>query len=64
VLQVDLDALSDTYRSEQLQYYLGTSQWCDVHPSQLLGPGAVFKEFDLHKVTIEELKVRLRPSGG
>jgi hypothetical protein len=32
-------------------------QWCDVHPSQLLGPGTPFKSYDLGKVTIEQIKV-------
>jgi hypothetical protein len=58
--QVELDCLSDSFRKEQREYYLQTSQWCDVHPSQLLGPGTAFKSYDLGKVTIEELKVRRR----
>ena len=56
--QVDLDCLSDSFRTEQREYYLSTAQWADVHPSQLLGPGSPFKSYDLNKVTVEELKVR------
>lgn len=57
--QVDMDCLSDAYRKEQHDYYLSTSAWANVHPSQLLGPGSCFKQYDLHTVTLDELKVRL-----
>lgn len=55
--QVDLDCLSDAYRKEQHDYYLNTSAWGNVHPSQLMGPGVCFKKFDLLTVTLDELKV-------
>ncbi|GAX82177.1 hypothetical protein CEUSTIGMA_g9605.t1 [Chlamydomonas eustigma] len=54
--QVDLDVLSDSYRQEQREYYLSTSQWTDTHPQQLLGPASCFKRYDLHTLTLEELK--------
>ncbi|KAF6257552.1 protein arginine N-methyltransferase [Scenedesmus sp. NREL 46B-D3] len=57
--QVDLDCLSEAYRSEQKEYYMSTSAWGNVHPSQLMGPGACFKKYDLHTVTIDELKADL-----
>jgi hypothetical protein len=56
-VQVDLDVLSESYRCEQKEYYLATSAWADVHPSQLLGPGVCFKKYDLLTITIDELKV-------
>jgi hypothetical protein len=37
---------------------MSTSAWGNVHPSQLMGPGTCFKKYDLHTVTIDELKVR------
>jgi hypothetical protein len=55
--QVDLDCLSEAYRSEQRDYYLNTSAWAEVHPAQLLGPGTLVKSYDLNKVTLDELKV-------
>lgn len=55
--QVDLDCLSDAYRTEQREYYLNTSAWAEVHPVQLLGPGVLLKSYDLNTVTLEELKV-------
>jgi protein arginine N-methyltransferase 1 len=58
-MQVDLDCLSESYRTEQKEYYMSTSAWGNVHPSQLMGPGVCFKKYDLHTVTIDELKVRL-----
>lgn len=55
--QVDLDCLSDAYRTEQREYYMNTSAWAEVHPAQLLGPGVLLKSYDLNTVTLEELKV-------
>lgn len=65
--QVDLDCLSDAYRTEQREYYLNTSAWAEVHPAQLLGPGVLLKSYDLNTVTLEELKVGVwgrRPGRG
>lgn len=56
-VQVDLDCLSEAYRTEQREYYLNTSAWAEVHPAQLLGPGTLIKSYDLNKVTLDELKV-------
>jgi protein arginine N-methyltransferase 1 len=55
--KVDLDCLSDSYRTEQREYYLNTSAWAEVHPMQLLGPGTLIKSYDLNTVTLEELQV-------
>lgn len=57
---VNMDCLSEPFRAEQKDYYLHTSQWTDVHPSQLLGPPAIFKRMDLLNVSVDELKVQLR----
>lgn len=54
--QVDLDVLGENYRKEQKDYYMHTSQWTDTHPQQLLGPPSCFKKYDLHTLTLEELK--------
>jgi hypothetical protein len=35
---------------------INNSAWTDIHPSQLLGPPAVFKKYDLLKVTVDELQ--------
>lgn len=56
---VDLACLSEDYRKEQRQYYSCTSAWTDIHPSQMLGPPALVKAYDLLKVTVEELKAPL-----
>jgi len=44
----------------QSDYYTATAAWSDVHPSQLAGPGACFKEYDLLTVTLDELKAPLQ----
>jgi protein arginine N-methyltransferase 1 len=56
--QVELDCLSESFRKEQNEYYLHTAQWTDTHPQQMLGSPSCIKRFDLHKVTIDEIKVR------
>jgi protein arginine N-methyltransferase 1 len=53
---VDMRALTETFEQEQREFFLNTSAWVDVHPSQLLGPPCVLKAFDLHTVTLEEMK--------
>lgn len=57
---VDMSCLDERYRREQKEYYLETSAWADVHPSQMLGPPATLKEYDLLTVTLEELAQPLR----
>ena len=63
---VDMGCLNEEYRREQQEYFLETSAWADVHPSQLLGSPACFKRYDLLTVTLEEvaapLKARMRPA--
>eukprot|EP00798_Chlamydomonas_sp_ICE-L_P031985 gene31985-33911_t len=57
--QVDLAGLSDDYKKEQEQFFLHNGQWTDTHPQQMLGSGSVFKKYDLHTLTLEELKALL-----
>jgi len=52
-----MDCLSEYFRKEQKEFYLHTSQWMNVHPQQLLGSPSCFKKYDLHTLTLEELKV-------
>lgn len=63
---VDMGCLNEEYRREQQEYFLETSAWADVHPSQLLGSPACFKRYDLLTVTLEEvaapLKACMRPA--
>ena len=57
--QVDLDCLSESYRKEQKDYFVHTSQWTDTHPQQLLGPPSCFKRYDLHTDAGEVHNARL-----
>ncbi|KAL3156498.1 hypothetical protein ABBQ38_000798 [Trebouxia sp. C0009 RCD-2024] len=59
---VNLDCLSDEFRQEQQEYFMSTSAWADVHPSQLLGPPACFKRYDLLTVTLDEIAAPLQES--
>ena len=47
---VDMTALSETYEKEQREFFMNTSSWVDIHPSQLLGQPYTLKEFDMHTV--------------
>lgn len=57
---VKLDCLNDEFRQEQQEYFMSTSAWADIHPSQLLGPPACFKLYDLLTVTLEEIAAPLQ----
>jgi protein arginine N-methyltransferase 1 len=43
-----MSSLTDTYEKEQREFFLNTSAWVDIHPSQLLGQPYVLKDYDLH----------------
>lgn len=62
---VNMDCLTPTFQEEQRVYYLGTSSWADVHPSQLLSSPTCFKSYDLATLTLQEVlqpvEVRTRP---
>ncbi len=55
-----LASVVQSYREEQREYYVSTAAWSDVHPSQLVGPPACLREYDLLKVTVAELEAPLK----
>ena len=57
---VDMACLTHTFQQEQQQYYLATSAWADVHPSQLQGPPVCIRSYDLLTLTQEELAAPLQ----
>ena len=57
---VNLECLNDEFRQEQQEYFMSTSAWADIHPSQLLGPPACFKRYDLLTVTLDEIAAPLQ----
>jgi len=57
---VDVTCLTDDYGKEQRDYFLGTAQWTDVHPEQLMGRPHRFKSYDLKVLTLEELRAPLK----
>ena len=57
---VDMRCLDATFEQEQQQYYLQTSAWADVHPSQLQGPPACLRTYDLATLTQQELEAPLQ----
>eukprot|EP00884_Botryococcus_braunii_P002802 jgi/Botrbrau1/12522/Bobra.0169s0064.1 len=52
---VDMDCLTDNFREEQRSYYLATSSWSDVHPSQLLSSPTCFQTYDLASLELEKV---------
>lgn len=59
---VDLGGLTPDFEEEQADYFSRTAAWCDVHPGQTLGPPACIKTYDLHSLSLEELKADLDAS--
>ena len=57
---VDMTCLNSHFQDEQRQYYLATSAWADVHPSQLQGPAACIRTYDLGTLTQQELEAPLQ----
>ena len=53
---VDMSALTETFDAEQREFFLNTSAWVDIHPSQVLGKACVICDWDLHRVTLEDIK--------
>jgi hypothetical protein len=47
-----------------MDYFSHTAAWTDIHPSQVVGSAACFKSYDLHTVTLEELKAPLKVGRG
>jgi hypothetical protein len=54
-----MDCLTDAFHKEQKEYYLHTAQWMNVHPQQMLGSPSCIKKYDLHTLSLDELKVCL-----
>ena len=57
--EVEMESLTENFRKEQYEYYCQTVTWTDIHPSQMMGPPALIKSYDLKAVTLEELKAPL-----
>ena len=57
---VRMDCLNEEFRQEQQEYFMSTSAWADVDPSQLLGPPACFKHYDLLTFTSAEIAAPLQ----
>ena len=52
---VDMNCLTQPFEQEQKAYYLQTSLWQDVAPSQVLGEPVVLLSYDLHTVTVADI---------
>ncbi|KAL0915321.1 hypothetical protein M5K25_015731 [Dendrobium thyrsiflorum] len=53
---VNMNVLSQAYREEHEKYYLKTSLWNSLHPSQIIGTPAVIKEIDCSTATVDEIR--------
>lgn len=52
---VDMDCLTECFHEEQRTYYLATSSWSDVHPSQLLSSATCFQTYDLATLELTQV---------
>jgi protein arginine N-methyltransferase 1 len=53
---VDLGSLTEDFDKEQRDYFINSTAWQDVHPSQVVGQPMCFKTYDLGKVSISEIQ--------
>lgn len=53
---VDMSALTSEYEAEQEDFFMNTSAWVDIHPSQELCAPFVLKEFDLNTATLKDIE--------
>jgi len=53
---VDMSALTSEYEAEQEDFFMNTSSWVDIHPSQQMCAPFVLKEFDLNTATLEDIE--------
>nr|QEG03106.1 arginine N-methyltransferase PRMT10 isoform X1 [Cymbidium ensifolium] len=52
---VNMNVLTKAYREEHEKYYLKTSLWNSLHPSQIIGTPAVIRELDCLTATVDEI---------
>ncbi|KAK8962752.1 Protein arginine N-methyltransferase PRMT10 [Platanthera guangdongensis] len=53
---VNMNVLTKAYREEHEKYYLKTSLWNNLHPSQLIGHPAIVKEIDCLAATVDDIR--------
>ena len=53
---VDMSVLTSEYEAEQEDFFMNTSAWVDIHPSQELCAPFVLKEFDLNTATLDDIE--------
>ncbi|KAG0463899.1 hypothetical protein HPP92_019968 [Vanilla planifolia] len=53
---VNMNVLTKSYREEHEKYYLKTSLWNNIHPSQIIGTSAVIKEIDCLTATVDDIR--------
>ncbi len=52
---VDFSCLGNSFRTEQEQYSLFTSQWVELTPNDVIGEAATIKILDLNKCTLDDI---------
>jgi protein arginine N-methyltransferase 1 len=58
---INVAGLSDFFAREQQEYLLQSAQWCQLRWSEVIGDEFTVCEFDVHTVTVEELKAFSTP---
>jgi len=53
---VDMTCLTPDFDKEHADYYLASSVWCELKPSDLLTESIIIKEIDCNTCTLEEIK--------
>jgi len=53
---VDMSCLTGSFQKEQEEYYLQTSQWAALSPSNLIGEGVIIKDIDILTCNLDSIK--------
>lgn len=58
---INVAGLTEFFHREQHEYLLQSAQWCQVRKSEVMGEEFGISEFDMHTVTVEQLKALKAP---
>jgi|EP00908_Phaeocystis_cordata_P015516 protein arginine N-methyltransferase 1 len=58
---IDVSGLSAQYGREQFEYLMQTTQWCQVHESEVIGERFAVIDFGVDTVELEQLQVITAP---
>lgn len=58
---INVAGLTEFFHREQHEYLLQSAQWCQLRQGEVIGDEFAVIEFDVHTVTVDELKSVTQP---